>query len=80
MTNTTPVLAEADLVTDSDIQSLTREDLNELLPGANKLKVRRKIFEIIQKQVSSPSQMRGEARSDLHRHEWCDYYAQQDKK
>ncbi|XP_044024588.1 uncharacterized protein LOC122862851 isoform X2 [Siniperca chuatsi] len=44
------VLKEADLHTDSDIQSLTREDLHELFPGPKKLKMRRTIFEIIHKQ------------------------------
>ncbi|XP_070782056.1 uncharacterized protein [Enoplosus armatus] len=44
------VLEKADMRTDSDIQSLTREDLRELFPGAEKLKLRRTIFEIIHKQ------------------------------
>ncbi|KAF3702732.1 hypothetical protein EXN66_Car018420 [Channa argus] len=44
------VLFDAGFSTDSEIQSLTRTDLNELFPGIEKLKLRRKIFEIIQKQ------------------------------
>ncbi|XP_036003456.1 uncharacterized protein LOC105919207 [Fundulus heteroclitus] len=44
------VLQRADFCSDSEIQSLTREDLHELFPGAEKLKLRRKIFEIINKQ------------------------------
>lgn len=36
---------------DSEIQTLTRGDLQELFPGPNNLKLRRSIFEIIQKQV-----------------------------
>ncbi|XP_035472920.2 uncharacterized protein LOC118289881 [Scophthalmus maximus] len=35
--------------TDSDIQSLTRQDLHELLPGVEKLKLRKEIFEIVHK-------------------------------
>ncbi|XP_037606771.1 uncharacterized protein si:ch211-245h14.1 isoform X14 [Sebastes umbrosus] len=48
--NTTPVVAEAGLLTDSDIQSLTREKLNELFPGSEKFQLRRTIFKIIHKQ------------------------------
>uniref|UniRef100_UPI0037E9C8D2 uncharacterized protein isoform X2 n=1 Tax=Semicossyphus pulcher TaxID=241346 RepID=UPI0037E9C8D2 len=43
------VLKKADLLTDSDIQLLTREELNELFPGPEKLKLRRKLYEIIHK-------------------------------
>ncbi|XP_071335048.1 uncharacterized protein [Trachinotus anak] len=43
------VVEGAGFHTDSDLQTLTREDLNELFPGANKLKLRRTIFEIIHK-------------------------------
>ncbi|XP_007561068.1 uncharacterized protein LOC103144157 [Poecilia formosa] len=42
-------LERADFCTDSEIQSLTREDLHELFPGSDRLKLRRKIFEIINK-------------------------------
>ncbi|XP_034060270.1 uncharacterized protein LOC117538556 isoform X2 [Gymnodraco acuticeps] len=44
------VLREADLCIDSDIRSLTREDLLELFPGPKKFKLRREIFEMIHKQ------------------------------
>lgn len=44
------VLEEAGFRTDSEIQSLTREDLHELFPGYKKLKLRKNIFEIIHKQ------------------------------
>ncbi|KAM4529238.1 uncharacterized protein V3H82_027420 [Fundulus diaphanus] len=44
------VLQKADFRSDSEIQSLTREDLRELFPGPEKLKLRRSIFEIINKQ------------------------------
>ncbi|XP_041832352.1 uncharacterized protein LOC121634027 isoform X2 [Melanotaenia boesemani] len=43
------VLERADFCTDSEIQSLTREDLHELFPGPEKLKLRKTIFGIIQK-------------------------------
>lgn len=43
----------ADFCTDSEIQSLTREDLHELFPGPEKLKLRRTIFGIIHKRVGS---------------------------
>ncbi|XP_019134590.2 uncharacterized protein LOC109143073 [Larimichthys crocea] len=43
------VLQNAGLHTDSEIRSLTREELHELFPGAGKLKQRRTIFEIINK-------------------------------
>lgn len=43
-------LEEAGLRTDSDLRSLTREDLNELLPGPEKFKMRRNIFDMIHKQ------------------------------
>ncbi|KAI4801877.1 hypothetical protein KUCAC02_019745 [Chaenocephalus aceratus] len=45
------VLRQADLSIDSDIRSLTREDLLELFPGPKKFKLRRRIFEMIQKPV-----------------------------
>ncbi|XP_033932608.1 uncharacterized protein [Pseudochaenichthys georgianus] len=45
------VLRKADLSIDSDIRSLTREDLLELFPGPKKFKLRRWIFEMIQKPV-----------------------------
>ncbi|KAM3602756.1 uncharacterized protein V6R79_010078 [Siganus canaliculatus] len=45
-------LERADICTDSDIKSLTLEDLRELLPGPNKIKLRRTIFQIIQKHNS----------------------------
>ncbi|KAK5880076.1 hypothetical protein CesoFtcFv8_023140 [Champsocephalus esox] len=45
------VLRKADLRIDSDIRSLTREDLLELFPGPKKFKLRRWIFEMIQKPV-----------------------------
>ncbi|XP_059212384.1 uncharacterized protein LOC131991101 isoform X2 [Centropristis striata] len=44
------VLEEARLCTDSDIQSLTREDLHELFPGLDNFKLRREIFDITHKQ------------------------------
>ncbi|XP_035534063.1 uncharacterized protein LOC118340284 [Morone saxatilis] len=43
-------LEDADLRTDLDIQSLTREELTELLPGSKNFKLRRSIFEIIHEQ------------------------------
>ncbi|XP_031178177.1 uncharacterized protein LOC116066319 isoform X6 [Sander lucioperca] len=43
-------LEKTDLRTDSDIQSLTREELHELFPGHKHFKLRRTIFDIIQKQ------------------------------
>ncbi|XP_060946952.1 uncharacterized protein LOC133024025 isoform X2 [Limanda limanda] len=43
------VLTKAGLITDSDIRSLTREDLNELLPGAGDFRLRKNVFETIQK-------------------------------
>ncbi|XP_042246619.1 uncharacterized protein si:ch211-245h14.1 isoform X2 [Thunnus maccoyii] len=45
-----PVLERAGYHTDSEIQSLTREDLHELFPGCQKLKLRKTVFEIIHKQ------------------------------
>ncbi|KAM6915119.1 uncharacterized protein FYW49_010027 [Xenentodon cancila] len=45
----TMVPSGADFHTDSEIQSLTREDLCELFPGAEKLRLRRTIFGIIHK-------------------------------
>ncbi|KAM9703643.1 uncharacterized protein ACNS7B_002290 isoform 1-T2 [Menidia menidia] len=44
------VLERADFHTDSEIQSLTREDLHELFPGPEKLKLRKNIYEMIHKQ------------------------------
>lgn len=44
------VLEKADFCTDSAIQSLTREDLNELFPGVSQLKLRKTIFDTIHKQ------------------------------
>ncbi|XP_039454510.1 uncharacterized protein LOC120433062 isoform X1 [Oreochromis aureus] len=44
------VLELADLTSDSDLQSLTLQDLGELLPGVKNVKLRRKIFDIIQMQ------------------------------
>ncbi|KAM4713112.1 uncharacterized protein FYW61_020234 [Anableps anableps] len=43
------VLEQADFCTDSEIQSLTREDLHELFPGPEKLKLRRTLLRIIKK-------------------------------
>uniref|UniRef100_A0A1A8M4M7 Si:ch211-245h14.1 n=1 Tax=Nothobranchius pienaari TaxID=704102 RepID=A0A1A8M4M7_9TELE len=43
------VLERADFCSDSEIQSLTREDLHELFPGPEKLKLRRRIFGVIHK-------------------------------
>ncbi|KAM9356076.1 uncharacterized protein KZ484_014079 isoform 23-T26 [Pholidichthys leucotaenia] len=40
-------LREADICTDAEIQCLSREELNGLFPGAENLKLRRKIFDII---------------------------------
>ncbi|MEQ2285461.1 hypothetical protein AMECASPLE_032025, partial [Ameca splendens] len=39
----------ADFRTDSEIRSLTREDLHELFPGPEKLKLRRTIFRLIER-------------------------------
>ncbi|XP_039638792.1 uncharacterized protein LOC120547308 isoform X1 [Perca fluviatilis] len=44
------VLEKAGLRTDADIQSLTREELHELFPKHENFKLRRAIFDIIQKQ------------------------------
>ncbi|KAM7368063.1 hypothetical protein PAMP_014314 [Pampus punctatissimus] len=41
------VLEKANVRTDSEIRSLTREDLHELFPGPQKLKLRKAIYEII---------------------------------
>ncbi|XP_029983860.1 uncharacterized protein LOC115414721 [Sphaeramia orbicularis] len=41
-------LERADCSTDSEIKLLTRFDLNELLPGAEQFRVRKKVFEKIQ--------------------------------
>uniref|UniRef100_UPI003AAD8479 uncharacterized protein n=1 Tax=Centroberyx gerrardi TaxID=166262 RepID=UPI003AAD8479 len=43
-------LERADLRTDSDLQSLTREDLNELFRGSEKFKLRKNISDIIHRQ------------------------------
>lgn len=43
-------LEKAGLRTDADLRSLTREDLNELLPGSEKFTLRRTIFDKIHKQ------------------------------
>lgn len=43
-------LEKAGLKTDSDLRSLTREDLNELLPGPGKFKLRRTIFDMVHSQ------------------------------
>ncbi|XP_041832350.1 uncharacterized protein LOC121634025 [Melanotaenia boesemani] len=43
------ILGRADICTDSEIQSLSEEDLYELFPGVNQLKLRVTISEIIQK-------------------------------
>ncbi|KAJ4929249.1 hypothetical protein JOQ06_004860 [Pogonophryne albipinna] len=51
------VLREADLCIDSDIRSLTREDLLELFPGPKKFKLRRGIFEMIHKEMSFQTKM-----------------------
>ncbi|XP_023203134.1 uncharacterized protein LOC111611343 [Xiphophorus maculatus] len=48
--NAARTLERADFRTDSEIQSLTRGDLHELFPGSEKLKLRREIFDIINKQ------------------------------
>ncbi|KAL0967461.1 hypothetical protein UPYG_G00252550 [Umbra pygmaea] len=40
---------QAEITNDNEIQELTREDLNDLLPGRKRLKIRKKIFEIISK-------------------------------
>ncbi|XP_062267781.1 uncharacterized protein LOC133973758 isoform X2 [Platichthys flesus] len=42
-------LKQAGFKTDSDIQSLNRLDLNELLPGRKDLRLRKNVFEMIQK-------------------------------
>lgn len=44
------VLEGAGLQTDQELQTLSREDLNELFSGNEKFKLRRSIFEIIHKQ------------------------------
>ncbi|KAM4521881.1 uncharacterized protein PAE49_001818 isoform 3-T4 [Odontesthes bonariensis] len=44
------VLEKADFRTDSEIQSLTRDELHELFPAVEKLKLRRTIFRIIHKE------------------------------
>ncbi|XP_034556088.1 uncharacterized protein LOC117824654 isoform X3 [Notolabrus celidotus] len=43
------VLEKADFRTDADIETLTRQDLNELFPGVEKLKLRKQIFATVQK-------------------------------
>ncbi|KAL3052692.1 hypothetical protein OYC64_005262 [Pagothenia borchgrevinki] len=69
------VLREADLCSDSDIRSLTREELLELFPGTKNFKLRRRIFEMIQNQkpvkqppptrVNNGIPSRGEIMTDL---------------
>ncbi|XP_065328084.1 uncharacterized protein LOC134643539 [Pelmatolapia mariae] len=44
------VLEEAGLRADSDLQSLTLQDLGELFPGVKNAKLRRKIFDVVHKQ------------------------------
>ncbi|XP_060908248.1 uncharacterized protein LOC132985095 isoform X2 [Labrus mixtus] len=44
------VLKNADFSTDSDIKTLTRQDLHELFPGPDKLKLRKKLFDKIHKE------------------------------
>ncbi|RVE56125.1 hypothetical protein OJAV_G00233000 [Oryzias javanicus] len=44
------VLKKADFQTDSELQTLTPEDMRELFPGLEKLALRKTIFEIIKKQ------------------------------
>ncbi|XP_076729883.1 uncharacterized protein LOC101481016 isoform X3 [Maylandia zebra] len=46
------VLEQADLRSDSDLQSLTLQDLGLLFPGVKNVKLRRDIFDIIHKQKS----------------------------
>ncbi|CAB1439547.1 unnamed protein product, partial [Pleuronectes platessa] len=60
-------LKQAGLETDSDIQSLTREDLNELLPGAGDFKLRKNVFQMIQKSrpPNMPQKELGELQNDL---------------
>lgn len=47
-------LESAGFVTDSDIKSLSRIDLNELLPGIEKLQLRKSVFEKIQNTSKKP--------------------------
>ncbi|XP_049445555.1 uncharacterized protein LOC125896748 isoform X2 [Epinephelus fuscoguttatus] len=44
------VLRRAELNTDKDLRSLTRQELQDLFPGAEQFKLRRAIFDIIHKQ------------------------------
>ncbi|XP_033503744.1 uncharacterized protein LOC117270325 isoform X3 [Epinephelus lanceolatus] len=44
------VFRRAELNTDKDLRSLTRQDLQDLFPGAEQFKLRRAIFDIIHKQ------------------------------
>ncbi|XP_063757731.1 uncharacterized protein LOC134876632 isoform X2 [Eleginops maclovinus] len=53
------VLRRAGLHTDSDIRSLTREELFELFPDPENLQLRRGIFDMIQKQKSVEHLLRG---------------------
>ncbi|KAM6992397.1 uncharacterized protein LKV04_008457 [Tautogolabrus adspersus] len=55
---------EAEL-TDSEIKTLTRQELNELFPGAEKLKLRRKLFEEIHKEVLQPEQAASRTKTKL---------------
>ncbi|XP_053300535.1 uncharacterized protein LOC128459733 isoform X3 [Pleuronectes platessa] len=57
------VLKQAGFETDSDIQSLTREDLTQLLPRAGDFKLRKNVFEMIKK--SRPPNMPLEEQGDL---------------
>ncbi|XP_053300552.1 uncharacterized protein LOC128459736 isoform X2 [Pleuronectes platessa] len=57
------VLKQAGLETDSDIQSLTREDLTQLLPRAGDFKLRKNVFEMIHK--SRPTNMLQKELGDL---------------
>ncbi|XP_039454901.1 uncharacterized protein LOC116332219 isoform X1 [Oreochromis aureus] len=44
------VLEQAGLSSDSDLQSLTLQDLSELFPGVKNVKLRRTIFDVVHKQ------------------------------
>ncbi|XP_070705593.1 uncharacterized protein [Pempheris klunzingeri] len=52
------VLREAQLHTDLDLRSLTRQDLNELFPGPKRLQLRKTIFDKIHKQKQIDVHMR----------------------
>ncbi|CAJ1077627.1 uncharacterized protein LOC117824654 isoform X4 [Xyrichtys novacula] len=53
-------LKEADYLSDADIRILTRQDLNELLPGPKNLILRKKIFDSIQEHEPINGPSRGE--------------------